>query len=276
MSSPHAGCTSPSVARHHSFGSSAAINGIGRTRHSEGRDGARATSQHAARSPHPLRTSRCANRSVVIGGEMAMTRPARPSRTRGGTGGPGKKHAPAQNAPADATLNLTTIYRDHGQFIWLSLQRFGVRLPDLDDLAHDVFMVVHRKLSRFDPRWPIRPWLFGICMRTAATLIDGGDVGKSRCRRAGVTTTGRRNSRSRTICSSREKTARRGASPRHLGGWQAGDLRHVRASRAALHGDRRSHERARRNGVFTAARHAAPIEEALARRSRSKRSPIRK
>ena len=98
-----------------------------------------------------------------------MTRPARPSRTRGGTGGPGKKQAPAQNAPADAaTLNLTTIYRDHGQFIWLSLQRFGVRLPDLDDLAHDVFMVVHQKLSRFDPRWPIRPWLFGICMRIAA------------------------------------------------------------------------------------------------------------
>ena len=98
-----------------------------------------------------------------------MTRPARPSRTRGGTGGPGKKHAPAQNAPADAaTLNLTTIYRDHGQFIWLSLQRFGVRLPDLDDLAQDVFMVVHRKLSHLDPRGPIRPWLFGICMRVAA------------------------------------------------------------------------------------------------------------
>ena len=101
-------------------------------------------------------------------GEVAMTRPARPP-TRGGTGGPGKKHAPARNAPADAaTLNLTTMYRDHGQFIWLSLQRFGVHPPDLDDLAHDVFMVVHRKLSRSDPRGPIRPWLFGICMRVAA------------------------------------------------------------------------------------------------------------
>ena len=64
--------------------------------------------------------------------------------------------------------NLTTIFRDHGQFIWLSLQRFGVRLPDLDDLAQDVFMVVHRKVSRLDPRGPIRPWLFGFCMRVAA------------------------------------------------------------------------------------------------------------
>jgi RNA polymerase sigma-70 factor, ECF subfamily len=98
-----------------------------------------------------------------------MTHPARPSRTRGGTGGPGKKHAPARDAPADAaTLNLTTIFRDHGQFIWLSLQRFGVRLSDLDDLAQDVFVVVHRKVSRLDPRGPIRPWLFGICMRVAA------------------------------------------------------------------------------------------------------------
>ena len=98
-----------------------------------------------------------------------MTRPARPSRTRGGTGGPGKKHAPARDTRADAaTLNLTTIYRDHGQFIWLSLQRFGVRLADLDDLAQDVFMVVHRKLSHLDPLGRIRPWLFGICMRIAA------------------------------------------------------------------------------------------------------------
>jgi RNA polymerase sigma-70 factor (ECF subfamily) len=98
-----------------------------------------------------------------------MTRPARSSRTRAATGGRGKTHAPARDAPADAaTLNLTTIYRDHGQFIWLSLQRFGVRLPDLDDLAHDVFMVVHRKVSRLDPRGPIKPWLFGICMRIAA------------------------------------------------------------------------------------------------------------
>ena len=98
-----------------------------------------------------------------------MTRPARPSRTRGGTGGPGKKHAPAPDAPVNAaTLNLTTIFRDHGQFIWLSLRRCGVRLPDLDNLAQDVFMVVHRKVSRLDPRGPIRPWLFGICMRVAA------------------------------------------------------------------------------------------------------------
>ena len=29
-------------------------------------------------------------------------------------------------------------------------------------------MVVHRKVSRLDPRGPIRPWLFGICMRVAA------------------------------------------------------------------------------------------------------------
>jgi RNA polymerase sigma-70 factor, ECF subfamily len=97
-----------------------------------------------------------------------MTRSPGPSRTRGGTS-PGKKHAPARDAPADAaTLNLTTIYREHGQFIWLSLQRLGVRVPDLDDLAQDVFMVVHRKLSHLETRASIRPWLFGICMRIAA------------------------------------------------------------------------------------------------------------
>ena len=121
----------------------------------------------------PPRSMGLAGRDIQKGvmqpARPVSTQRGRPTHSRGGTGGPGKKHAPARNAPADAaTLNLTTIYRDHGQFIWLSLQRFGVHLPDLDDLAHDVFMVVHRKVSRLDPRGPIRPWLFGICMRVAA------------------------------------------------------------------------------------------------------------
>ena len=34
-------------------------------------------------------------------------------------------------------------------------------------MAHDVFVVVHRKLSDFDPSRPLRPWLFGICFRVA-------------------------------------------------------------------------------------------------------------
>ena len=65
-------------------------------------------------------------------------------------------------------LEVRTIYREHGRFVWLSLQRLGVHPSDLDDVAQDVFMVVHRRLDTFDRRARVSTWLFGICMRVAA------------------------------------------------------------------------------------------------------------
>src|SRR5262245_58017072 len=67
-----------------------------------------------------------------------------------------------------AELDVRTIYRDHGRFVWLSLQRLGIHPSDLDDVAQDVFMIVHRRLDTFDRRARISTWLFGICMRVAA------------------------------------------------------------------------------------------------------------
>ena len=72
-------------------------------------------------------------------------------------------------APAPAPgLDVRTIYRENGRFVWLSLQRLGIHPSDLDDIAQDVFMVVHRRLDTFDRRARISTWLFGICMRVAA------------------------------------------------------------------------------------------------------------
>jgi len=84
-------------------------------------------------------------------------------------------HARAFDEAAIATaaesahvLEVRTIYREHGRFVWLSLQRLGIHLSDLDDVAQDVFMIVHRRLGTFDRRARISTWLFGICMRVAA------------------------------------------------------------------------------------------------------------
>ena len=74
---------------------------------------------------------------------------------------------PAVTEPA-AALDVRTIYRDQGRFVWLSLQRLGIHPADLDDVAQDVFMIVHRRLDTFDRRARITTWLFGICMRVAA------------------------------------------------------------------------------------------------------------
>jgi RNA polymerase sigma-70 factor, ECF subfamily len=74
---------------------------------------------------------------------------------------------PAVGRPVHA-LDVRTIYRGHARFVWLSLQRLGVHPSDLDDIAQDVFMVVHRRLNTFDRRARVSTWLFGICMRVAA------------------------------------------------------------------------------------------------------------
>jgi RNA polymerase sigma-70 factor (ECF subfamily) len=65
-------------------------------------------------------------------------------------------------------LSIRTIYEEHARFVWLSLQRLGIRHADLDDLAHDVFVVAHRRLDSFDGSGRMTTWLFGICMRVAA------------------------------------------------------------------------------------------------------------
>jgi RNA polymerase sigma-70 factor (ECF subfamily) len=60
------------------------------------------------------------------------------------------------------------IYDAHVPFVWRALRRLGVRESDAADAVQDVFVVVHRRLSEFDPRARITTWLFAICMRVAS------------------------------------------------------------------------------------------------------------
>ena len=59
------------------------------------------------------------------------------------------------------------VYRDQVGYVLHSLRRLGVHDRDLEDLAHDLFIVVARKLDDHDKERPIRPWLFGIAFRVA-------------------------------------------------------------------------------------------------------------
>jgi RNA polymerase sigma-70 factor, ECF subfamily len=60
------------------------------------------------------------------------------------------------------------VYREHFPYVWRSLLRLGVAPSDVEDLTHEVFVVVHRKLDEFDGRRPVKPWLFGIAFRLAS------------------------------------------------------------------------------------------------------------
>lgn len=65
------------------------------------------------------------------------------------------------------TLFTQLFDADHG-YVLHSLRRLGVAERDLEDLTHDVFVVVHRKLADYDATRPARPWLFAISARVAS------------------------------------------------------------------------------------------------------------
>ncbi len=63
---------------------------------------------------------------------------------------------------------FSAIYRAQFAFVWRILRRLGVPPEALEDAAQDVFLVVHRRWTSYDPKVPIRSWLFGITRRVAA------------------------------------------------------------------------------------------------------------
>lgn len=54
------------------------------------------------------------------------------------------------------------VYRDYVAFVWRRLRRMGIPQAEVADVAHEVFIIVHRKLADFDGRASIAAWLFGI------------------------------------------------------------------------------------------------------------------
>ena len=77
---------------------------------------------------------------------------------------------PPSQTLADGALErlFVQIYDEHFDYIWRLLRRFGARERDQEDLAHDVFVAVHRSLERYDQARPLRPWLFGIAFRVVS------------------------------------------------------------------------------------------------------------
>ncbi|MBL8678735.1 MAG: sigma-70 family RNA polymerase sigma factor [Myxococcales bacterium] len=64
--------------------------------------------------------------------------------------------------------SFDAVYEREFDYVWTTLRRMGVAESSLADAAHDVFVVVFRRLGDFDPTRPLRPWLFGIAYRVAA------------------------------------------------------------------------------------------------------------
>lgn len=68
---------------------------------------------------------------------------------------------PEARAPG---LSAEQVYERHADFVWRTLQHLGARNADLEDLAQEVFVTVHRRISSFDGRSKLTTWLFGVCL----------------------------------------------------------------------------------------------------------------
>jgi RNA polymerase sigma-70 factor (ECF subfamily) len=75
---------------------------------------------------------------------------------------------PAHAVPATESLRIEQVYAAHFQYVWRCLRGLGVSEDALEDAAHDVFIVVQRKLSSFDGTQALlTTWLYEIALRVA-------------------------------------------------------------------------------------------------------------
>ena len=87
------------------------------------------------------------------------------------------------------TVDHRSLFENESLFVRRVLRRHGLASSDLDDARQDVFLVVHRRWSTYDPTRPLRPWLFGICVRVAtahrrrAARLQFGEVTEPPCPR---------------------------------------------------------------------------------------------
>lgn len=74
-------------------------------------------------------------------------------------------------SPEESTVEhpaFRDIFNEYGPYVWRALRHLGVRERDVEDVAQEVFVVVHRRLPTFEGRSALRTWIYGICVRTAS------------------------------------------------------------------------------------------------------------
>ncbi|HEX2669590.1 MAG TPA: sigma-70 family RNA polymerase sigma factor [Polyangiaceae bacterium] len=72
------------------------------------------------------------------------------------------KPSEKERTPADACV---AAFDEHLGYVFETLRRLGARSAEIEDLAHDVFLVLYRNWPTLDTERPLRPYLFGVAFR---------------------------------------------------------------------------------------------------------------
>jgi RNA polymerase sigma-70 factor, ECF subfamily len=78
-----------------------------------------------------------------------------------------QRHTLSSGSAVLTHLNFDTVFEEHFSFVWRCLRGLGVHAADLDDVTQEVFVIVHRRFSNFEPEIGVRPWLYAILRRVA-------------------------------------------------------------------------------------------------------------
>jgi len=71
--------------------------------------------------------------------------------------------------PSTAPPDFQGLFVAHYGFVCRALRSMRVDAASIEDLAQDVFIVLHRRLDDYDPSRDVRSWLWGIARRVANT-----------------------------------------------------------------------------------------------------------
>lgn len=74
----------------------------------------------------------------------------------------------AQPATGANAPSLRAVFDEHARYVIRTLRHLGVKEADVEDVAQEVFVTVHRKLPEFEGRSKLRTWLYAICLRVAS------------------------------------------------------------------------------------------------------------
>jgi RNA polymerase sigma-70 factor (ECF subfamily) len=100
---------------------------------------------------------------------------------------PGERPSSPSPAPGFVRPTFEQLYRDVCRWLPDDLRRLHVDPSDAEDLLHDVVMIAHRQLDRFDPaaaRWrkdpacALQAWIYGIAWRQLAKRHKRASLGE--------------------------------------------------------------------------------------------------
>ena len=72
-------------------------------------------------------------------------------------------HSPLSLSMAE--LNCIEAFERELDYIFETLRRLGAAPREVEDLAQEIFVVLHRNWPNFDATRPLRPYLFGVAFR---------------------------------------------------------------------------------------------------------------